>query len=191
MVPCLFATEKAQLGGFDHTSHQVKSQIVKGSMDRKVRLAGLDPAETTFTKLLEKARNPGLPSVQAELMDKHQNKSQTSTPGTVNYMGKETIAPRRNTKNPKTKNRTCWFCGGSFPHSEGKCPADGKICQTCGKSGHFKSVWHPASRQPKQKSTNKANKHMKQVKHIMGGDSSSDGEVYSIRQTTTPSHKCF
>ena len=35
--------------------------------------------------------------------------------------------------------RQCRFCGGRFPH-DGKCPAFGKECRSCGKMNHFSKV---------------------------------------------------
>ena len=36
----------------------------------------------------------------------------------------------------------CFYCGGSYPHPGGKtsCPAFGKECRGCGRTGHFKEV---------------------------------------------------
>ena len=37
--------------------------------------------------------------------------------------------------------RKCYFCGGSIhPGSKNQCPAKDKICNNCGKTGHFKRV---------------------------------------------------
>ena len=38
--------------------------------------------------------------------------------------------------------KSCFFCGGNYPHPQGRnsCPAHGKTCNNCRKSGHFAKV---------------------------------------------------
>ena len=42
-------------------------------------------------------------------------------------------------------NKTCFRCGGDYPH-QGDCPAKDKKCRKCGRSGHFEKKCHPKSK---------------------------------------------
>ena len=44
-----------------------------------------------------------------------------------------------NNQNKRPTGRQCRYCGGRFPH-DGKCPAFGKECRSCGKMNHFSKV---------------------------------------------------
>ena len=47
----------------------------------------------------------------------------------------------------------CHFCGGSYPHSKGPCPAKGKECRKSGKRNHFAKVCRSKQQQfPSDKS---------------------------------------
>ena len=39
-----------------------------------------------------------------------------------------------------TSSKGCWNCGGETRHPRSDCPANGKDCGKCGKTGHFKKV---------------------------------------------------
>ena len=39
-----------------------------------------------------------------------------------------------------TKSQRCFRCGYSWPHNNGKCPAEGQKCNNCSKYNHFASV---------------------------------------------------
>ncbi len=43
----------------------------------------------------------------------------------------------------------CWSCGAASRHAKEECPAFGKECHTCHKSGHFQSVCSQGSSSPK------------------------------------------
>ena len=42
--------------------------------------------------------------------------------------------------NRRTVQKSCFKCGRSWPHRNGKCSAKGKICTKCGKPNHFVNV---------------------------------------------------
>ena len=43
-----------------------------------------------------------------------------------------------NAKTPSVENnKTCFNCGGEFPHKEKPCLAKDKTCTKCGKQNHF------------------------------------------------------
>jgi hypothetical protein len=46
------------------------------------------------------------------------------------------VMQQRNTNNKQRKSKTCYNCGGVFPHTS-PCPAKGKLCHTCNKPNHF------------------------------------------------------
>ena len=47
--------------------------------------------------------------------------------------------PINNDSRYTSNNRTCYRCGGQFPHTQ-KCAALGKTCYSCGKLDHFAEV---------------------------------------------------
>ena len=52
---------------------------------------------------------------------------------------KRTAPASRKDNNYKSQQKTCYRCGGEFPHAN-KCPALGKTCSSCGKTDHFSRV---------------------------------------------------
>ena len=42
--------------------------------------------------------------------------------------------------NRRTVQKSSFKCGRSWPHRNGECPANGKICTKCGKPNHFAKV---------------------------------------------------
>ena len=49
-------------------------------------------------------------------------------------------------------NENCFRCEGPFPHQNRKCPAKGKACNACHKTGHFASVCQTLNKGIKSKS---------------------------------------
>ncbi|XP_065302033.1 uncharacterized protein [Dermacentor albipictus] len=73
------------------------------------------------------------------------NSERTSRPHQPKHHGKE---PSRTREPPRHQraNATCYNCGKPWPHSKGRssCPALGKRCTACHKTGHFASVCRSA-----------------------------------------------
>jgi hypothetical protein len=44
-----------------------------------------------------------------------------------------------------TSSKGCWNCGGETRHPRSECPANGKDCGKCGKTGHFRKVCNSSS----------------------------------------------
>ena len=57
------------------------------------------------------------------------------------------IRPRQ--KKDNFNNKPCRNCGGTFPHKDCPCPANGRECNLCKKPNHFTSVCRSALK-PKQ-----------------------------------------
>ena len=72
------------------------------------------------------------------------------------------VFPNKGLPNPPGKatrpgNRSCFFCGGKQQHSRDLCPAFGKICSYCHKSGHFANVCQQAARNQRPSRTTPQN----------------------------------
>ena len=52
----------------------------------------------------------------------------------------ESKESKQDNLNEVRSKQQCHFCGGSYPHSKGPCPAKGKDCRKCGKRNHFAKV---------------------------------------------------
>ena len=48
----------------------------------------------------------------------------------------------------KQSSKTCYNCGGSWPHSQGKCPAYKKTCNKCGGQNHFAKMCGQSRKKP-------------------------------------------
>ena len=66
----------------------------------------------------------------------------------LRFMEKQNVS---SSKDART-NENCFRCGGPFPHQNGKCPAKGKTCNACHKTGHFASVCRTPNKGNKSKS---------------------------------------
>jgi len=182
--------QKAALCEFHDVTREIRSQLITGCASHKIRLFALDDSKITLTKILDKARNREVADMLACQMEE-------KLPKTVNYVNQPYKHDKPKTYKTTKGTKSCWFCGGSYPHS-GNCPADGKLCNNCGKSGHFSGVCRgqkSANSHGQPKYHNKHDKHgkwkskkqFKQVKHITEDNSSSGSEIFAIkRDSSTP-----
>ena len=67
------------------------------------------------------------------------NKQRSSNPRTNKMSQHSKRKPPARAKIP-TKSQRCFHCGYSWPHNDGKCPAEGQKCNNCSKYNHFASV---------------------------------------------------
>ena len=105
---------------------------------------------------------------------------ESNTAESVNRLGNRAPHPRKAGHEKPTK--SCYNCGGSYPHSKGKvCPAKGKKCHNCEKYDNFSKVC---------RGQRKSNYDESKVHHIASSkentvNSSSDDEfVYTVTRHT-------
>ena len=56
-------------------------------------------------------------------------------------------------RSPKPPNRPCFFCGSKQQHSRNMCPASGRTCNYCCKTGHFANVCRQAAKDRRSSKT--------------------------------------
>ncbi len=119
---------------FADTDKEIKSHIIQTMTDDKVRKKGLSKT-MTLAEILSEARNNELCRVQNETIVKE------FLPQSVQTVNAIRQRPRSNQKPPRSVQKSCFHCGGPFPHPRDMvCPAKGKTCESCGKLNHFKSM---------------------------------------------------
>ncbi|CAB3986642.1 Retrovirus-related Pol poly from transposon [Paramuricea clavata] len=139
-------TDKKQ----QHVDKEIKNQIIVGCSSQKLRRKALreDP---TLKNLLDAGRAEETSQIQAQFVEK-QESSQNINAIKTGALEKHNPSPRdmrkpqnqrhgsnyqRNFNKPPTS--TCRNCGGIYPHAR-DCPAKGKECHSCKKTGHFAKI---------------------------------------------------
>ena len=148
-----FHTRLRQLSqncSFTDVDKEIKNQIIVGCSSQKLRRKALreDP---TLKNLLDAGRAEETSQIQAQFVEK-QESSQNINAIKTGALEKHNPSPRdmrkpqnqrqgsnyqRNFNKPHTS--TCRNCGGIYPHAR-DCPAKGKECHSCKKTGHFAKV---------------------------------------------------
>ena len=131
---------------------EIKSQLIAGCKNSKVRQKGLSDSKITLTKLLEFARTLELTEANAKTIEgqtahaiapKHQQRRKNHRPQQPQQQGqgKRWNTPKSQYR-PSGASQTCRHCGEAWPHKGGqtKCPAFGKVCSKCGKHNHFARI---------------------------------------------------
>ena len=101
--------------------------------------------------------------------------------------------PTRTVQPPTSQSsKRCFRCGGTWPHTDEKCPAEGQQCNYCPKYNHFARVCN--SRGKKQGQQNSANVVNDTAQDPRSSDSShdehsTDSEEYSFNVHTTNMQK--
>ncbi|XP_028406801.1 uncharacterized protein LOC114529243 [Dendronephthya gigantea] len=141
----------AQTCDFTNVDKEVKTQIIIGCLSHKLRRQALRD-NPTLANLLAAGRAHERSEEQAAVVEKgtsevnalkYKTKPNNQLPKSTYHqkISKPLIPPdnNRNPPAPPTPRQQCRNCGGIFPHT-GDCPAKGKECRSCGKSGHFAKV---------------------------------------------------
>ncbi|KAK7099608.1 hypothetical protein V1264_003723 [Littorina saxatilis] len=82
----------------------------------------------------------------------------------------------KRTHNTASSSKTCFYCGGQFPHKAG-CPAKGKTCKLCAKVGHFARVC-------KSQKVRHVVVEDTTVSREVGCETSSDESVFAVKHKT-------
>ena len=132
---------------FTNAEAAIKSQMIQKCTNRKVREEGLCKADISLTDLLKVGRTHESSRRQSKLMEEKISKSGHAD--SVHKMSDPKQHKKFKWKKPGEtkkyndykKRKTCYNCGGHWPHPKGKkCPAFGKICDQCSKPNHFKAM---------------------------------------------------
>ena len=133
--------EAAARCGFADRDLEIKHQIVYSCQSKKVRRKALQE-DPTLGNLMKYARSLEKSSKQANIIenkDVEVNKV-GRRPGKYSSrrQGEKTDKEGQMSSSTKT-NRKCYFCGGEYPHPEGRksCPTFGKVCNRCKGTNHF------------------------------------------------------
>ena len=136
---------------FTNCDAEIKSQIIQKCLSDKVRNDGLGK-KLSLDELLTLGRTTEAVQMQSKAMTSNEN----SKPGESSAVHK--VKLKWNPKNKKFGNakdtaekqssKTCYNCGGSWPHSQGKCPAYKKTCNKCGGQNHFARMCGQSRKKP-------------------------------------------
>ena len=122
---------------FTDSNAEIKSQIILGCRSQKLRRHALRDT-ITLDKLLSTARAYEQADRHAAVME-----GTEATTTTVQAVGARTrpVYHQRQSQQQqhaeKTERRTCYNCGGFFPHRYKPCPATGQTCHACGRQNHL------------------------------------------------------
>lgn len=133
-------------------------------------------------------RTPTEPSTQHDSVDAvGHTESRRNQPPNGKYRGsREDQRPFNGTSRKPNQSKTCYHCGGLWPHSDQQpCPAHGKTCTTCRKLNHFAAVCRsgrPVSTHPRRP---------ERFSHVnvLHDDSSSSDEEYLYTVTQEPEQR--
>ena len=137
---------------FTDKDRRIRDQVVLGLRDNRVRERILREANPDLTKLLEMVRATEIAEEQARKMNGGREENQ------INKIQKFEKRPRgqekpksshgpKTTKQPRTGVQ-CKFCARVHELVKEKCPAFGKICNSCGKANHFENCCRQKSQKP-------------------------------------------
>ena len=113
----------------DFTEQMVRDHLIRGLSDLEIKkkVLALEWKQCTLEKVLS--------FVEAEELGKR-SISDTKLHGDANAISGYKKQKGAMSDQSKSK-KTCWKCGGSFPHSA-ECPKKNESCGYCGKSSHVK-----------------------------------------------------
>ena len=126
--------------GFTDTDKEIRTQIVQGCSSSRLRRKILQESGKSLEDILKMARAMELSETQAENMEKPRTDGVNfvkTKHGSGKSSGFQKKKKFESSSKTEKKSRPCWFCGGNYPHTSGKCPATGKTCNLCKKTGHF------------------------------------------------------
>ena len=126
---------------FHYVERELKSQIELGTTNNKVLRYAFRSPDLTLEDLLLYARTLEHTELQAKDIKHapsphHAAEIQKVTP--CDKPVSKQSQKRKPFSRGKSAERKCYNCGYSYPHVTKPCPAKGKQCNKCQKTGHFK-----------------------------------------------------
>ena len=124
---CGFATSDVE--------NQLKNQIIQGCQSDKLRVRALEQDKITFEDLFMLGKT--IEAVDTHMKTIKMNMS-TACGTNSSYDQVNRINDKRELKDNENRIKSCFRCGGSYPHTRDKgCPAANVKCNLCRKEGHF------------------------------------------------------
>ena len=139
--------EQAAKCDFHNTDKAIKQQIELSTANNKLRLYSFRNPEKSLQELLVTGKTLEDTTRHAETLVKaHGNEEVHAVKENKTKFGKQYVSQKRGMSNNAPKPSTCYRCGNHYPHKE-RFPAEGKICNKCGKKGHFSKCCKTKSKQ--------------------------------------------
>lgn len=117
---------------------EIKQQLILSRCNNKLRKYAFKNTELTLQEFLTYANSLEDAEHKADDVDntnKHEEEvNELRRKLQESSFGKSKTSRRGSSSH--TYNKTCFRCGGTFPHTK-PCPAEGKTCLNCNKIGHF------------------------------------------------------
>jgi hypothetical protein len=165
----------AQTCSFTDADFEVEQQIIMAGTSSRIRKKALRDPTYGLKDILVDGRRDEQSAFQAREIESKDTK--------------------RDEINEVKRRQQCHFCGGSYPHEKGPCPAKGKDCRKCGKQNHFAKVCRGKQQQQKQqrreRRPKKRNETPKPVNPLKSkdndSDTSSEDYLYTVKNKKTPS----
>ena len=128
---------------FHDVERELKSQIELGTSNKKVRRYAFRSPDLKLEELLLYARTLEHTELQAKDIEhapspRHAAEVQKVTPSAKPFSKQS--HKRKSVVKGKSAEKKCYNCGYSYPHVTKPCPAKGKRCNNCQKTGHFAQV---------------------------------------------------
>ena len=124
--------EQALKCEFADKEKEIKQQIELSTNSSKLRKYSFQNPGKTLSELLTIAKTFETMKIHTEEIEKQSED--------INKISKRKLASNTsNYREQTSERRTCYRCGGEFPHST-KCVALGKTCNSCGKPDHLARV---------------------------------------------------
>ncbi|XP_028417254.1 uncharacterized protein LOC114541657 [Dendronephthya gigantea] len=129
---------------FSDVKFEIMVQIVIGGKSSRVRKQALRDPKYVLKDLLLAASCEEISKTRAADIEGHLD--------SCNIQAVKTPTVKQ-TKH-KTSNKTCFYCGCSYPHTNKPCPAKNKTCANCGKLNHFASQCRSSSKRENRQTGN-------------------------------------
>lgn len=119
----------------------IRDRLVVGIRDNMVRKQLLQKKELSLVECVDTCRANESTTAQVKAMT-------TKDSASVHRIQGKTKGPRKDTKQPKQKDRERKYCGRCHWVGAKNCPAYGKVCGACSRRNHFASVCRSAQKKP-------------------------------------------
>lgn len=139
--------QQAQKCSFrEQLDNEIKRQLEHSTTSNKLRRYSSRNPTLSLTQILVDARTLEDTDIQAVAVEKSEIniKAEPEDPevNRIKHTKSKIHAPpsKKFSSHSKPSVKSCFLCGGSYPHPDGRCRAVDKICHNGQKIGHFANV---------------------------------------------------